>query len=335
MYRPFIYISFNNATTFLNYSGFQGCMDDNTKAVLLKQQYRFAGAHTAVKICTWTKNSLRDEGVCYKEQFYGIRSHRCVQMSPSVGFCQNQCVFCWRPLEYNEGIEMKEFDDPDDIIERCLEQQRDLLIGFGGNEKVNEEKLKEALAPKHFAISLTGEPTLYPRLNKFIQRLHDRDFSTFVVTNGMEPEALRHIELPTQLYLSVDAPTYELFMKIDRPQLNDAWDRLMRSLKIIKNLKTRTCLRFTMIKDLNMIKAKEWADIIRLSEPTFVELKSYMFVGNSKDRMKKENMPRHHEVRDFAKSIEKYSDYRIIDEHERSRAVLMMKQDIDSRILNF
>ncbi len=56
------------------------------KSLLERQQYRFVGKHSAVKICHWTKQSLTGIDTCYKETFYGINAHRCVQMSPSVGF---------------------------------------------------------------------------------------------------------------------------------------------------------------------------------------------------------------------------------------------------------
>ena len=56
---------------------------DNQIQKLQKMGYRFAGNnyHAAAKICHWTKKSILDEGVCYKEKFYGIKSHRCLQMS--------------------------------------------------------------------------------------------------------------------------------------------------------------------------------------------------------------------------------------------------------------
>ncbi|MFB6308947.1 MAG: 4-demethylwyosine synthase TYW1, partial [Haloarculaceae archaeon] len=38
--------------------------------------------HTAVQTCGWTKNAVRGEGKCYKYIFYGIESHRCIQMTP-------------------------------------------------------------------------------------------------------------------------------------------------------------------------------------------------------------------------------------------------------------
>ena len=45
---------------------------------LEKKGYRFAGknVHAGNKICHWTRKSIVDEGTCYKEQFYGIKSHR-------------------------------------------------------------------------------------------------------------------------------------------------------------------------------------------------------------------------------------------------------------------
>jgi len=54
------------------------------KEKLTRQHYALIGKHSAVQICRWTKKSLRNEGVCYKEKFYGIKSHRCCQMSPYI-----------------------------------------------------------------------------------------------------------------------------------------------------------------------------------------------------------------------------------------------------------
>ena len=94
-----------------------GSMINELKKLLEKQQYEFSGDHTAIKVCEWTKKSLRDEGYCYKQRFYGIRSHLCCQMSPAVNFCSHSCVFCWRPTEYNLGIKLGLKDQPKDIID--------------------------------------------------------------------------------------------------------------------------------------------------------------------------------------------------------------------------
>jgi tRNA wybutosine-synthesizing protein 1 len=56
----------------------------NLRDLLEKQQYRIVGNHSAVKICHWTKESIRERGFCYKQQFYGINAHRCLQMTPAV-----------------------------------------------------------------------------------------------------------------------------------------------------------------------------------------------------------------------------------------------------------
>ena len=91
--------------------------------------------------------------------------------------------------------------------------------------------------------------------------------------------------------------------------------------------KTRTVLRFTLIKGLNIVHAEQWADIIKLSNPMFVEVKAYMWVGMSRERLEQANMPQHDEA--------EYADYKIIDEHEPSRVVLLMKEDFEGRVMKF
>ena len=96
-------------------------MDDSLIKLLEKQQYRIVGKNASVKLCTWTKKSIKDEGVCYKERFYGIRSHACCQMTPDTNFCQNKCIFCWRNLEGTEGsMKDNDIDDPSLIIEEFI-----------------------------------------------------------------------------------------------------------------------------------------------------------------------------------------------------------------------
>lgn len=310
---------------------------DVMKKHLEKQHYKIVGTHSACKLCTWTKRSLRDSGFCYKEQFYGIRSHLCCQMSPSLQ-CMNFCVFCWRDLVTPTGSNWKwEIDKPEDITNGCIKAQRKLLSGFGGFDGANKKKLKDAQEPMHFAISLTGEPTLYPKLNELIKLLHSKGKTTFIVTNGMLPDKLRVLTPPTQLYISVDAPNKELFKKIDRSLFNDGWERLQESLRVLKTMKknTRTTLRFTLIKGMNMVDEEGWSDAIKISEPLFVEVKAYMYVGSSRQRLAIENMPRHPEVKEFAEKIGKLCGYKIIDEKENSRVVLLAKEDFEGRVMKF
>jgi len=311
----------------------------DVKLMLKKQQYEVVGNHTRVKTCHWTKSDLRGEGGCYKNKFYGINSHQCLQMTPTFT-CNNACVFCWRDLRYHtEPAMQSKIDNPVDIVEGTIDAQRKLLSGFGGNEKTSKEKFEKAMNPQHVAISLDGEPTLYPRLNELIKEYKKKNFSTFVVSNGLLPDRIEKLleESPTQLYISVDAPNEELFNIIDRPIIRNAWQGLCKTLSLLPKLreKTRTVLRFTLIKGLNIVHAEQWADIIKLSNPMFVEVKAYMWVGMSRERLEQANMPQHDEVKQFASEIAEYADYKIIDEHEPSRVVLLMKEDFEGRVMKF
>ncbi len=301
-------------------------MKPEVKHLLEKQQYNIVGDNSAVKICNWTKKSLRDEDFCYKQKFYGIKSHLCCQIAPSANFCQQSCLFCWRPIEHTEGIKMKEFDKPEDIIRGVIEGQRKLLSGFGGNEKVNKKKFKEAQNPKQFAISLAGEPTLYPELDKLVNELN-KIGTTFVVSNGLNPKIIKKIK-PTQLYVSLDAPNEEIYKKTCRPSVKYGWKKLMESLSLLKNIE-RSTIRVTLVKGLNMIYPEQYAELIKKSSPKFVELKAYMNVGYSKQRLDIKAMPRHPEIMEFAEEISKKSGYKIVDEKKESRVVLLMKEDKD------
>ena len=76
------------------------------KAKLEKQAYRLAGNHSVVKVCLWAKNKLRNKGTCYKHKFYGIKSWRCVQMSPVLDLCNLKCRWCWRDIDYKGKKEL-------------------------------------------------------------------------------------------------------------------------------------------------------------------------------------------------------------------------------------
>lgn len=130
---------------------------ENWKIILKKQHYVVVGNHSAVQVCRWTKKSLRDEGFCYKEKFYGIKSHGCCQMNPYLA-CQNSCVHCWRPIDLDYGLKLKEkikeIDSAKKIIEGCILAQRKLLSGFKGYSKINKRKWIQAQNLTQFAISL-------------------------------------------------------------------------------------------------------------------------------------------------------------------------------------
>jgi len=49
---------------------------------------------------------------------------------------------------------------------------------------VIEERYEEGFRIKHCALSLVGEPIMYPNINDFIDLLHEKKISSFLVTNA-------------------------------------------------------------------------------------------------------------------------------------------------------
>ncbi|MBT3407656.1 4-demethylwyosine synthase TYW1 [Candidatus Woesearchaeota archaeon] len=299
-------------------------MNDAYKKILEKQQYMFSGKHTAVKVCGWTKKALKGEGTCYKQRFYGIQSHKCVQMAPSINFCNFDCTFCWRD-RYNEPYES--VDDPKEIIDKSIDAQLKLINGFGGNDNVNKKVFDDAQDVAHFAISLTGEPTSYPKISKFIENLNKRKISSMIVSNGSFPKVLKKMEMPTQLYISLDAPDKKTFIEIDRPDKVDSWEDLMETIEWLPTIrdKTRIALRLTLLRNCNMDNIEKWAELLNKANVHFIEVKGYMFVGASQSRLSHDHQPSHEELKEFCKELEKHTDYKIVDEQKVSRVFLMMK----------
>ncbi len=210
---------------------------------LEKKGYRFVGSnsHAAAKICHWTKKSIINEGVCYKEKFYGIESHRCLQMSPSISYCHHKCLFCWRDISITDTEWNEDYDEPSEIIEGCIDAQRNLLCGFFGNSQSDLKKLKESKDPNNAAISLAGEPMLYPLIDDMLAEFKRRNFTTFLVSNGLSPSKLEDLEVePTQFYLSLDAPTQEIYKDLCNPQIENGWEKLNESLDLLSSFNSRT-----------------------------------------------------------------------------------------------
>lgn len=325
---------------------------EEVRKLLKKQHYEIAGKHSAVQTCRWTKKSIRDEGVCYKEKFYGIKSHLCCQMTPAVMWCPNQCLHCWRAVEHTIGSKLneKDVDSPSQIIDKCIEAQRKLLRGFKilpktkhkTVSKANMEKWQEAQEPMQFAISLSGEPTIYPYIGGLIRELRKRGKTSFLVTNGLYPEKLQELfeknNLPTQLYISVNASNKELYDKFHRSSKTNAWNLLNKSLEIMSSLKgKRTVFRINLVRDLNMSKdlIKEYAELIRKSQPMFIEVKGFMSVGFSRERLGYDKMPTYNEVKVFCQELVrelKQENYQILDCEKLSNVFVLGKDKKELKI---
>lgn len=256
--------------------------------------------------------------MCYKHQFYGIDSHRCVQMTPTL-HCNQRCLFCWRSFEH-EPSEAEECS-VDTILAGIHKFQKKALAGYNSvlDNTVTDELWQEALDPKHVAISLSGEPTLYSRLPELIDRFNTEGYTTFLVSNGTMPEVLEKCH-PFQMYISLDAPDRETYMAICRPQ-EDYWDRLQQSLRLLGT--RRSAIRITLVKGLNDFAPEQYAAILQDSGARYVEIKGYMYLGYSRNRLARENMPEHAEVRAFAEKIAATCGYRFKDENKLSRVVVL------------
>ena len=53
--------------------------------------------------------------------------------------------------------------------------------------------------PIHCALSLVGEPIMYPHINEFVDYLHDKGISTYLVTNAQFPDAIATLPPITQV----------------------------------------------------------------------------------------------------------------------------------------
>jgi len=298
---------------------------------LKKQKYHLIGRHSAVKRCRWLYETLIHNRSCYKQKFFGIKTHQCIQMTPALFYCTQQCLFCWRAqsgdlaIKWNE-MKLPKWDSPEEIVEGSIKAQLEILSGYKGNPKTNLQKYKEALKPKHAAISLTGESTLYKPIGELIQGFHKRGFTTFLVSNGTVPLAIVKLsEEPTQLYISVCAPDKETYKQVCRPQIPKAWEKLNETLELLPSFKCPTVIRITSVRGLNIKNVKGYAKLIEKMGPTYVEPKAYMHVGFSRLRLSYKNMPSHKEIREFAVQLAEETGYNIIDESKESRVVLLSK----------
>uniref|UniRef100_A0A096MET5 S-adenosyl-L-methionine-dependent tRNA 4-demethylwyosine synthase TYW1 n=1 Tax=Poecilia formosa TaxID=48698 RepID=A0A096MET5_POEFO len=295
------------------------------REALTKQGYKLIGSHSGVKLCRWTKSMLRGRGGCYKHTFYGIESHRCMETTPSLA-CANKCVFCWRHHTNPVGTEWRwKMDPAEKILQDSLEKHQNMIRQFRGVPGVKPERYEEGLAAKHCALSLVGEPIMYPEINTFLRLLHSHRISSFLVTNAQFPEEIRNLVPVTQLYVSVDASTKDSLKKIDRPLFKDFWPRFLDCLRALGEKKQRTVYRLTLVKAWNVEELQAYAELIALGQPDFIEVKGVTYCGESSaSSLTMANVPWHQEVVAFVQQLaDMLPHYQIACEHEHSNCLLI------------
>lgn len=298
-----------------------------------KQGYHFIGRTGTVKRCYWTREALVNKRFCYKCLWYGIESHRCIQMTPTAIWCWNRCLHCWRIQPEDIGMHWDEtrlpvIDEPRIIVEESIRVFKQIIAGFKGNPKADQDMVKEALEPKHVAISLTGEPSLYPRLGELIHEYHRKGFTTFLVTRGVRPDILGSLEEePSQLYISLEAWNKKKYIEFNHPIVPRAWDLMLESIDLLPSFKSPTVFRITIIRGFNNSKEAiiGFKKLIERGNPTYVEVKAYMYMGYSRSRLKPESMPSHEEIREIAKKLAEETGYMYLSESIPSRIVLLSR----------
>uniref|UniRef100_A0A673C075 S-adenosyl-L-methionine-dependent tRNA 4-demethylwyosine synthase TYW1 n=1 Tax=Sphaeramia orbicularis TaxID=375764 RepID=A0A673C075_9TELE len=299
--------------------------DIMTSVKKAKVRYKLIGSHSGVKLCRWTKSMLRGRGGCYKHTFYGIESHRCMETTPSLA-CANKCVFCWRHHTNPVGTEWRwKMDPPEKILQDSLEKHENMIRQFRGVPGVKPERYEEGLAVKHCALSLVGEPIMYPEINTFLRLLHSHRISSFLVTNAQFPQEIRSLVPVTQLYVSVDASTKDSLKKIDRPLFKDFWPRFQDSLRALGEKRQRTVYRLTLVKAWNVEEMQAYSELIALGQPDFIEVKGVTYCGESSaSSLTMANVPWHQEVVAFVQQLaDMLPQYEIACEHEHSNCLLI------------
>jgi wyosine [tRNA(Phe)-imidazoG37] synthetase (radical SAM superfamily) len=393
-----------------------------------KTTYRIIGKnkHTAIKPCHWLEQKLltgRDNRNCYKGVF-GIQSHRCLQNTPSMPFCNHQCVFCWRDIELGSlGAEfIVEPDEPKDLVDEMIRHQRDIIknhlplrrylenyeimvdvlnfmLSNDENHNVNslsinlhvsknkvdravnllknqkfikaiDDSLKnyrlekeisccidsrdeivklfnlalttpdeimqvhgEAMNPNHAAISLDGEPLLYPKIGGLVEEFRNRNMTSFIVTNGTLPERLESMNsLPSQLYITLPAPNETVYKKVCRPMIKNGWSRISDTLDLVENLSCRSLVRLTAVKNLNLSEnyIKDYIKLIEKANPNFFEIKGFTLQAKAlmiNERLKSDKKPQfyfpeYEYLEDLALKFEKIGNFPLIYKNEASRDFL-------------
>lgn len=307
--------------------------DSPTYKSLTKQGYTVVGSHSGVKICRWTKSALRNRGSCYKFAFYGIRSHLCMETTPSLS-CSNKCVFCWRHGTNPVGTNWRwQVDGPEEILKGALEGHYKKIKQMRGVPGINSERFQEAFTVRHCALSLVGEPIFYPYINEFISMLHAKRISSFLVCNAQHPEQLKNLKRVTQLYVSIDAPTKSDLKKVDRPLYRDFWERLNNCLEILNTIQShqRTVFRLTLVKGFNMNEIMGYADMVEKANPSLIEIKGATFCGSSTGNgnpLTMQNIPFYEECKNFVLALtaelqKRNLGYDIAAEHAHSCCILV------------
>jgi tRNA wybutosine-synthesizing protein 1 len=186
------------------------------------------------------------------------------------------------------------------------------------------------------AISLAGEPIVYPYLSDFLKECHNRKMMTFLVTNGTYPERLEELDvLPRQLYVTVAAPNEEVYKRTCVPKISDGWERLMRTLDLLPSLDTRKVIRHTLVRGLNFGYVDEYAKLDERADTQMVEPKGFVFVGGSRNKLSMANMPSFDEIMSFSTDLGERLGMEVLKQKPESRVTLLGHPGLETDVRKY
>ena len=70
-----------------------------------------------------------------------------MEFSPAGMYCENRCVYCWRPMEFYDSMKMEpeKVAEPEQIVSKLMEERRKLIMGHYGDARHEKKKLDESL----------------------------------------------------------------------------------------------------------------------------------------------------------------------------------------------
>jgi len=99
---------------------------------------------------------------------------------------------------------------------------------------------------------------------------------------------------------------------------------------LLSELDTRTVLRMTLIRNFNdsTNSINEFANLVKRGNPHFIEIKSYMHIGMSTQRLERSDMLEMHEIKEYSDLMCSCLDsFSIMDESEISRIVVLQNHN--------
>jgi len=187
--------------------------------------------------------------------------------------------------------------------------------------------------PNHAAISLDGEPLLYPKIGGLVEEFRNRNMTSFIVTNGTLPERIESLNsLPSQLYITLPAPNETVYKKVCRPMIKNGWGKISDTLDLVESLSCRSLVRITAVKNLNLSEnyIKDYIKLIDKANPNFFEIKGFTLQAKAlmiNERLKSDKtlqyyFPEYEYLEELALKFEEIGNFPLIYTNKVSRDFL-------------